>query len=213
MSRGPGSTRRALAAVLVAGLCLSAGCATLLGSGARTPYDVPSTSGEASRSPVAETTASPDDPVEGTGTDVATGNASGSRYFGLRPNCERPPSLVVAIQLGALANDGPEHRGIRTTYAFAAPSNRRAVGPLPAFVELLENGYQPLLDAERVAYGPFEGSNTTLSTNVTVTGPNGTGTSYRWTLERQTRGKYEGCWMTVGVTNVTDPLSVATRGN
>lgn len=128
------------------------------------------------------------------------------RYLSLRPTCERPPGLVVAIQVGALMNDPPgSHEGINTTWQFAAPENRRAVGSFSRFVDVIERGYEPLLDAETVTYGPLTREDGPASRRVVVRNGNRT-TTYRWALQRQADGPREGCWLTIGVREVDGRL-------
>lgn len=171
----------------VAAACLLAGCGGLLGGpGAGTTVTpAPTPTPEPTRTPVPTVTTS--------------GELQEPRYLGLRPTCERPPSLVIAIQVGALRNNDPAtDEGINTTWRFASPENRQATGPVENFAEILRSGYRPLLEAERVAYGPLEREGARASQTVTVTA-DGEESRYRWTLRRQSGGRYDGCWMTSSV--------------
>jgi len=162
-----------------------------------TPVAVPTDSPMAESG---ESTAGSGEP--GVATPRANATVTEPRYLSLRPTCERPPGLVVAIQVGALMNDPPgSHEGINTTWQFAAPDNRRTVGSFSRFVDVIERGYEPLLDAETVTYDPLTRGNGTASRRVTVRNGNRT-TSYRWALQRQGTGPREGCWLTVGVREV-----------
>lgn len=121
------------------------------------------------------------------------------RYLTLRPNCKRPPGLVVHIQVSALSNNHPStDGGINTTWQFAAPSNRRTVGSYEAFVDVIKTQYRPVLMASTVTYGPLRRSGDTATQEVRVEHGNQT-TSYEWRLKRQTRPPYVGCWMTTAV--------------
>lgn len=201
-------------------LVVLAGCATLFGGGESTetltPAPVPeeqTTSASPSAPAAAETTAGT--ATTGTAVDAGTGTPAGSalivqpRYLDLRPNCERPPGLVIHIQVSALRNNDPTtDEGINTTWQFAAPSNREVTGPYPNFVELMEENFQPLLDAETVSYGQLFRGNDTASRDVTVTAADGSTQSYRWFVERQSGGLYDGCWMTSSVRPVDDPITI-----
>ena len=126
--------------------------------------------------------------------------ANYSRFNSLRPTCDRPPELVTFIQLGALrTNDPRTDEGINTTWQFAAPSNRNAIGSYERFVNLLREQYQPLLDAETVTLGSLERDEDTVEQPVTVTTETGDQRSYVWYLQRQSGGRYDGCWMTTSV--------------
>lgn len=185
----------------VLALVALAGCSGLLGAGdgagspTLTPVPVPETdSGGA--------TATPDGRVAGP-------DSTADRYAGLRPTCKRPPGLVVQIQVGALATNDPDtDAGIRTVWSFAAPSNREYTGPYPEFAELIRTSYTPLLEAERTTYWPVDRTGDEASRLVAVHSSNESVT-YRWELRRQSTGRYEGCWMTVGVAQIDD-VPVAT---
>jgi hypothetical protein len=110
---------------------------------------------------------------------------------------------VVAIQVGALRADGGTDRGLRTTYAFASPGNRRATGSFENFVRIVRGDtYDDLLAHERVEYGPVTVADATATRRVRVTDRSGNATTYRFELAKQRAGRYEGCWMTSGVVRV-----------
>jgi len=192
---------RPLVLVALAVLVSLAGCGAFFGGGDSagseatiTPADVPTD----------ETRA-----VETTGEGSYWGNVSVDanrsavtqpRVLELRPNCERPPGLVVHIQVLALQNNDPAtNEGINTTWQFASPSNRDLTGPYSNFVRTIRSGFEPLLNATGVRYGPLDRDGDTASQPVTVVNGNGTTSSYRWTVRKQDEPPYEGCWMTAGV--------------
>jgi hypothetical protein len=184
-----------LSVLLVAVVAVLAGCGSVVQPASPTtgtqltPVTVPTDSPTAppSKSAATRTPASP---------------VPEPRYLRLRPTCERPPGLVVAVQVGALRNNPPGSReGFNTAWRFAAPGNRRAIGSFARFVDVVERGYGPLLDAEAVTLGPVEREDGTASLRVTVRNGNRT-TAYRWRLQRQSDGPLEGCWLTTGVVGV-----------
>lgn len=197
MGSGPGAgmtaQQSALGLVSVLTLVLLAGCAGLFGGDTPTETLTPA--------PVPENETST--PTASTTTTVDTETPESviqPRYLTLRPNCERPPGLVIHIQVSALRNNDPAtDEGINTTWQFASPSNQAATGPYANFAELIEESFQPLLNAETVRYGRLFRDNDTAFRNVVVTGPNGSSQSYRWSVERQSGGQYDGCWMTASV--------------
>jgi len=190
---------RGPAVVCLAILIALAGCGQLLNPGTQSEETV-------TPAPV------PDQPaVTDTGATTATADAvretpsnTSERYRSIRPTCTRPPSLVIHVQVSALANNDPAtNEGINTTWQFASPSNKEFFGTYENFVETITAAYQPLLDAETISYGPLERENETVERTVTVASDNTTA-SYRWQLERVSEGEYDGCWMTVGVRTVPD---------
>jgi hypothetical protein len=236
---GPGRVRRAavggfavgLAVALVLALATSGLPALAAGVGAVTPDGESNAAGTADDAdgtpaaagsdadtptavPLPPPTRSAEPPPASGDRDLPSAQAAdggnGSRYFDLRPTCERPPGLVVAIQVGALgANDeGAGDRGIRTTYRFASPRNRQFVGPFTNFRAVVRSEqYRPLLAHERVEYGPVERSGDAATRRVTVEDATGTVATYEFSLVRQTGARYDGCWMTEGVFTIDAPSS------
>ena len=67
----------------------------------------------------------------------------------IKPSNKIDPSKVVSIQLeGLMNNDKPsKDHGIKQTWEFAHPSNKKYTGPLPRFIKLLQSeGYKMLLN-------------------------------------------------------------------
>ncbi|EMA33980.1 DUF4864 domain-containing protein [Haloarcula japonica] len=193
---------RPLVFVALAVLVSLAGCGSLFGSGEQaateatvTPAEVPTEDAQAVEPVGAER-----EYWGNVSVDANRSAVTQPRVLELRPNCERPPGLVVHIQVLALQNNDPAtNEGINTTWQFASPSNRDLTGPYSNFVRTIQSGFEPLLNATGVRYGPLDRDGDTASQPVTVVNENGTTTSYRWTVEKQTEGRYEGCWMTAGV--------------
>ncbi|MDS0219942.1 DUF4864 domain-containing protein [Haloarcula sp. S1AR25-5A] len=193
---------RSLVLVALATLVALAGCGALFGSGGQaeseatvTPADVPTEDPQA-----VEPTGGDREYWGNVSVDANRSAVTQPRVLGLRPNCERPPGLVVHIQVLALQNNDPAtNEGINTTWRFASPSNRDLTGPYSNFVRTIRSGFEPLLNATGVRYGALERDGDTASQPVTVVDANGTTTSYRWTVEKQTQSPYEDCWMTAGV--------------
>jgi len=190
---------------VVCAVALLAGCGALFGGGPSpaeptvTPAPVPT---DETPEGVAASGGPPDAEREYWG-NVTTPNASAvtqPRVLDLRPNCRRPPGLVVHVQVLALRNNDPAtNEGINTTWRFAAPSNRAVAGSYENFVETIQRGFRPLLNATAVRYGPLDREGDTATQPVTVFDVNGTATAYTWYLERQDGARYDGCWMTTGV--------------
>ncbi|MBV0902595.1 DUF4864 domain-containing protein [Haloarcula salina] len=190
---------------VVCAVALLAGCGALFGGG--------QTAAETTVTPAAvPTDETPDGAGEAAGLqgaereywgNVTAANASAvtqPRVLDLRPTCRRPPGLVVHVQVLALRNNDPAtNEGINTTWRFAAPSNRAVAGSYDNFVGTIRRGFRPLLNATAVRYGPLDRDGDTATQPVTVYDANGTATAYTWYLERQDGARYDGCWMTTGV--------------
>lgn len=175
-------------------LVVLTGCAGLL-SGAE-----PQGEETLTPAPVSETTAAPTTTVTTPQVPSDAEADATARYASLEPTCARPPGLVIQLQVAALANNDPEtNGGIQTAWRFAAPSNREYTGPYSNFERLIESQFSPLLAAETITYGPVETENRSARRSVTVTALNGNSSTYTWRLEKQSGGRYDGCWMTTAV--------------
>jgi len=194
---GMSAQQSAPGVVSVLALVALAGCAGLFGG------DTPAETLTPAPVPENQTSTPTPNPTTAATTTVDPENSeyvTQPRYLALRPNCERPPGLVIHIQVSALRNNDPAtDEGINTTWQFASPSNRAVTGPYANFVRLIEENFQPLLNAETVRYGRLFRNNGTAFQNVVVTGPDGSIQSYRWSVQRQSGGQYDGCWMTASV--------------
>ncbi len=122
------------------------------------------------------------------------------RYARLEPTCERPPDLVVQLQVNALRHDNGTDAPIETVYRFASPANRQRTRPLGNFVGIVRSDpFEELLEHERAEYGPLVVNGTSARQQVAVTDGDGDTETYLFRLSRQTGGAYEGCWMTDSV--------------
>ena len=107
---------------------------------------------------------------------------------------------VVEIQLAALANDNERNDGIALAYRFAAPSNKRAVGPLERFITLFDTElYAPMLDPLETEFLDSAERRSIAYQGVRIRSTAGRDFYYVFILERQTVGEVKDCWMTVGV--------------
>jgi len=195
---GDGTALSPLVAVLallgVAAIATAAG-ATLLGPSAPAA-GVQTTASPTPTSTPAVTAASPTPAA--TGTRAANGSAA-ERYFELRPNCTRPPGLVVYIQIAALGRDGGTDRGIRTAYRFASPNNREITGPFSEFKRIFDtDAFSPMLDHRNATFGPVRTDGGTARQVVALETDNGTAV-YEFVLSKRDRSPHEGCWMTDSV--------------
>jgi hypothetical protein len=155
--------------------------------------------------------------VDGGGAELSD-SAIAARSTTLEPTCDRPPLLVVQIQMNALRqNDPTTNDGIRTTRRFASPGNRRTVGSFARFVDLFQTPtYAPMLSYDSAEYVP-ERVDGDVATIRVVTRENGTVTA-RYTFRLRQIGAedgsitggsagYDGCWMTDGVV-ASEPAGV-----
>ena len=127
----------------------------------------------------------------------------------IKPNIEIEPDQVVQIQLnGLMNNDKPnQDYGIKQTWEFAHPSNKKYTGPLPRFINLLKSeSYKMLinhLDSEIIEV--FKSSNQ-YGFEITILGNDKKYYKFQWLVEKYyDEGPLKDCWLT---TSVSYPVSL-----
>jgi len=141
-------------------------------------------------------------------------------YFGMlasangtevvKPNPDIAPLEVVDIQLTGLQNnDNPERDfGIRQTWNFAHPQNRKVTGPYLRFAMMLKGpGFDVLLNHK--SHSIKTGSNTASGQtsdgamwqqfDVLMETRRGEILYFSWVVQKVTSGQFKDCWMTVAV--------------
>ena len=127
----------------------------------------------------------------------------------IKPNIEIEPDQVVKIQLNSLMNNdepNPDY-GIKQTWEFAHPSNKKYTGPLPRFINLLKSeSYKMLinhLDSEIIEV--FKSSNQ-YDFEITILGNDKKYYKFQWAVEKYyDEGPLKDCWLT---TSVSNPVSL-----
>ena len=127
----------------------------------------------------------------------------------IKPNVKIKPHQVVKIQLNSLMNnDEPNlNDGIKQTWEFAHPENKKYTGPLTKFINLLKGeGYSMLinhLDSEIIEV--FK-SNNQYGFEVTILGNDKKYYKFQWMVEKYYKdGPLKDCWLT---TSVSNPISM-----
>ena len=127
----------------------------------------------------------------------------------IKPNIKIEPDQVVQIQLnGLMNNDKPnQDYGIKQTWEFAHPSNKKYTGPLPRFINLLKSeSYKMLinhLDSEIIEV--FKSSNQ-YGFEITILGNDKKYYKFQWVVEKYyDEGPLKDCWLT---TSVSNPVSL-----
>jgi hypothetical protein len=125
----------------------------------------------------------------------------------LQPDPAFSPKKVVSIQLKALQrNDTPEaDAGIRQTWAFAHPDNRRITGPYPRFQRMIKMpSYEILLGHQKHLIEKVEQTEAAARFAVTVTANNGKVYAYQWEVRKIQQGEHAGAWATTAVSPPMD---------
>ena len=126
-----------------------------------------------------------------------------------KPNSIIEPHQVVKIQLtGLMNNDTPnKNNGIKQTWEFAHPLNKKYTGPLPKFINLLNSkSYKMLLNhTENEIIETFKSSNRYVF-KVTILAKNKNYYKFQWIVEKYYKeGPLKNCWLT---TSVSNPVSL-----
>lgn len=128
----------------------------------------------------------------------------------IEPAAALGPADVVEAQLDALRENTDENEGIATTFRFASPQNRDAIGSLESFIELFESPlYLPMLNHEEVQiFAPSVQGDLAL-VPVALRSKDNRRIDYLFILTRQRETPYDGMWMTdaVQIHSPNDPHS------
>jgi hypothetical protein len=130
----------------------------------------------------------------------------------VRPDPSIAPAEVVAIQLMSLKNNDLVEAdfGIRQTWNFAHPQNRKVTGPFPRFAMMLKGpGYDVLLNHK--SHSITTGSNTASGKtsdgamwrqfDVLMETRRGEILYFSWVVQKVTSGQFKDCWLTVAVSS------------
>ena len=126
-----------------------------------------------------------------------------------KPNINIDPYQVVKIQLtGLMNNDEPNvDDGIKQTWEFAHPSNKKYTGPLPKFINLLKSErYKMLLNhLDNEIIEVFKSENR-YGFEVSILGNDKNYYKFQWVVEKYyDEGPLKECWLT---TSVSNPISL-----
>jgi hypothetical protein len=127
----------------------------------------------------------------------------------IKPSIEIEPAKVVNIQLsGLMKNDNPsKNHGIKQTWEFAHPSNKKYTGPLPKFINLLQSeSYKMLLNhLDNEITEVFKSINR-YGFEVTILALDKKYYKFQWVVEKYYEdGPLKDCWLT---TSVSNPISL-----
>jgi len=163
------------------------------------------------RLPTPTATEAPATTAAGTPTATTTVDEPAS-YLSLRPTCDRPPRLVVAVQLGIFREAGENPgQAARAAWPYLSPLAQQFLGTARDYGRILGSDvYAPLLGHEEVTYGPSTRTNRTLVQPVTVVA-NGSEASYEFVVSKIGGGDTNTptCWRVSNVSRLDDPATNA----
>ena len=127
----------------------------------------------------------------------------------IKPNNGIEPYQVVKIQLRSLKNnDKPfKNAGIKQTWEFAHPSNKKYTGPLPKFINMINSeSYKMLLNHIENEVSEVFKSNNQYGFEVIILALNKNYYKFQWVVEKYyEEGPLKDCWLT---TSVSQPLDM-----
>ncbi len=127
----------------------------------------------------------------------------------IKPNTVIDPEQVVLIQLNGLKkNDVPNlDNGIKQTWEFAHPTNKKYTGPLSKFTNMIKSeSYKMLLNHIDNQIVEIFNSNKKYGFEVIILGKDKNYYKFRWVVEKYyEEGPLKGCWLT---TSVSSPISL-----
>ena len=114
---------------------------------------------------------------------------------------------VIKIQLNALMNnnESKQNDGIKQTWIFAHPENKKFTGPYERFEKMiLSNQYKILLNHVSHKINLITNSENNYIYNIELITKNKKMFFYEWHLEKSTTDQCSNCWFTTIVSPPTD---------
>ena len=123
----------------------------------------------------------------------------------LEPNTNIKPYDVVKIQLTGLQNNNKLSHdfGIKQTWNFAHPNNKKYTGPLDKFTKMIKgDAYQMLIDHLEHTINPLGNSDKWAQYEVIILDKNKIYHKFSWQVEKyEGEGPLNDCWLTTMVSN------------
>lgn len=127
----------------------------------------------------------------------------------INPNSNIEPIQVVKIQLTGLQNNDLNYNdfGIKQTWNFAHPNNKKKTGPLENFTQMIKgNTYGMLINHLESSVSLLENNNDQAQFEVIILDQNKIYHKFLWQVEKyREEGPLKDCWLT---TIVTSPISL-----
>ena len=132
-------------------------------------------------------------------------------YFGhvnaelIKPNKKLDPYDVVKIQLVALKNNDEKDQGIKQTWLFAHPDNKKVTGPYSRFrIMIYGEQYKHLINHASHKIKLITNSPNTYVYRIEILTKNKKLYFYEWHVQKGSDESCEGCWFTSAVSQPVD---------
>tara|TARA_B100000963_G_scaffold357678_1_gene380453 strand:+ start:8031 stop:8486 length:456 start_codon:yes stop_codon:yes gene_type:complete len=123
----------------------------------------------------------------------------------IKPNQKLEPYDVLKIQLEALKNNDEKDFGIRQTWLFAHPDNKKVTGPFARFrIMIYGQQYRHLINHSSHKIKLITNSPNTYVYRVEILSDNKQLFYYEWHVQRGKDTNCESCWFTSAVSQPID---------
>ena len=118
----------------------------------------------------------------------------------IKPNKEFDPYDVVKIQLKALKNNNKKDDGIKQTWLFAHPDNRKVTGPFARFrIMIYGQQYKHLINHSSHKIKLVSNSPNTYVYRIEILSENKKLFIYEWHVQKGSDDNCKNCWFTSAV--------------
>ena len=132
-------------------------------------------------------------------------------YFGqlnaelIKPSKEFNPYDVVKIQLKALKNNNEKDQGIRQTWLFAHPDNKKVTGPYERFrIMIYGKQYKYLINHSSHKINLISNSSNTYTYRIEILTNDKKLFFYEWQVQKGSEDNCKNCWFTSAVSLPVD---------
>ncbi len=123
----------------------------------------------------------------------------------VKPNQELDPYDVVKIQLNALKNNGEKDEGIKQTWLFAHPDNKKFTGPYSKFrIMIYGQQYKYLINHSSHKIKLLSNSPNTYIYRIEILSENKKLFFYEWHVQKGSEANCKSCWYTSAVSQPVD---------
>ena len=123
----------------------------------------------------------------------------------IKPNDKLDPYDVVKIQLEALKKNNSEDEGIRQTWLFAHPDNKKATGPFARFrIMIYSQQYKHLINHSSHKIKLITNSPNTYVYRIEILAKNKKLFIYEWHVQKGSDDNCKKCWFTSAVSQPFD---------
>ena len=122
-----------------------------------------------------------------------------------KPSKKLDPYDVVKIQLEALKNNDENDQGIRQTWLFAHPDNKKVTGPFARFrIMIYGQQYKHLINHSSHKIKLITNSSNTYVYRIEILSENKKLFFYEWHVQKGSDDNCKSCWFTSAVSQPVD---------